>query len=389
MKDFLTALGYFDSLLSPLELRRQRAFTMTAIFLIVVLVADIYQHFNHGYYFHGTEELLMVLVVLTTYILQRLQRISRLLASRVMVFLIVFQMLFSFVTPGVGEEIMLFWIATLPLIIVLLIDLKEVTIVNVGVVAYLVGVLVSSQLQLFDTLFDTEVLLQVVAGYSLFTTLVYLIEKSRRDYEEDVMYRMREREVLLKEVHHRVKNNMQMMMSLLGLQASSIDEPKYAKLFLDNIDRLSAMSLVHESIYKAENFEKINMHNYLKDIVKNLQKMTRHTMEYNFSEVTLDMKTAMNLGLILNEAITNALEHAYEENDIGSISLELYEADKIVTMKIEDFGIGLSDVDSVKETLGFTLIHDLTHSLNEGTLQIYSNKGLKLIITCKVDADVS
>ncbi len=159
-------------------------------------------------------------------------------------------------------------------------------------------------------LFEFEIFIQLSLGYFVFSVLVFLIEQSRSQYEIRLLIRDREREVLLKEVHHRVKNNMQLMMSLLGLQAQNVDDPKYAKLFLDNVDRLSAMALVHESIYKAENFEEINMRSYLDDIVNHLQRLSRHVIECDFSPITLDMKTAMNLGLILNEAVTNALEHA-------------------------------------------------------------------------------
>jgi len=385
----LNVFGYFDPSLSSLELRRQRAFVLTAIFMALVVTVDSTQNYQAGYLLHTREEWITAPLVFGNYLLQRFKIVTLLLASRIMAYLITFQMLFSFVVPGVGEEVMLFWIATLPLILVLLIELKDATKVNVAVVTYLAFVTISSQMRLFDALFSFEVLAQVLVGYSLFTTLVYLIEKSRSEYEEKLTDQMREREVLLKEVHHRVKNNMQLIMSLLGLQAASIEDPKYAKLFLDNIDRLSAMSLVHESIYKAENFEKINMKSYLEDIAKHLQRITRHKIEYNFSNVQLDMKTAMNLGLILNEAVTNALEHAYTDGDDGRITLALYEKSKIITMKIEDYGVGLDAVDKIEGTLGITLMKDLSNSLHDGKLTMLSRDGLEIKVYCKVDSDAS
>ena len=357
--------------------------------MALVVTVDSTQNYQAGYLLHTREEWITAPLVFGNYLLQRFKIVTLLLASRIMAYLITFQMLFSFVVPGVGEEVMLFWIATLPLILVLLIELKDATKVNVAVVTYLAFVTISSQMRLFDALFSFEVLAQVLVGYSLFTTLVYLIEKSRSEYEEKLTDQMREREVLLKEVHHRVKNNMQLIMSLLGLQAASIEDPKYAKLFLDNIDRLSAMSLVHESIYKAENFEKINMKSYLEDIAKHLQRITRHKIEYNFSNVQLDMKTAMNLGLILNEAVTNALEHAYTDGDDGRITLALYEKSKIITMKIEDYGVGLDAVDKIEGTLGITLMKDLSNSLHDGKLTMLSRDGLEIKVYCKVDSDAS
>lgn len=357
--------------------------------MALVVAVDSTQNYPSGYLLHAREEWIMAPLVFGNYILQRFKIIPLVMASRIMAVLITFQMLFSFIVPGVGEEVMLFWIATLPLILVLLIELKDATKVNVAVVTYLAFVTIFSQMRLFDALFSFDVLAQVLVGYSMFTTLVYLIEKSRSEYEEKLTYRMREREVLLKEVHHRVKNNMQLIMSLLGLQAASIEDPKYAKLFLDNIDRLSAMSLVHESIYKAENFEKINMKSYLEDIAKHLQRITRHKIEYNFSDLRLDMRTAMNLGLILNEAITNALEHAYPNGDDGRITLSLYEKGKIVTMKIEDYGVGLVAAEKIEGTLGLTLMKDLSNSLHDGRLTMLSRGGLEIKVYCKVDSDAS
>ena len=357
--------------------------------MALVVSIDSTQNYQNGYLLHAYEEWIIAPLIFGNYLLQRFKIVPLLTASRIMASLITFQMLFSFVVPGVGEEIMLFWIATLPLILVLLIELKDATKANVVIVTYLAAVLLFSQLKWIDALFSFDVLAQVLVGYSMFTTLVYLIEKSRREYEEKLTYRMREREVLLKEVHHRVKNNMQMMMSLLGLQAASIEDPKYAKLFLDNIDRLSAMSLVHESIYKVENFEKINMKSYLGDIVKHLQRITRHKIEYDFAPLTLDMKTAMNLGLILNEAVTNAMEHAYPDGDEGRITLSLYEKGKIITMKIEDYGVGISNVDSIEGTLGLSLIKDLSQSLKDGKITLRSKDGLEVKVYCKADLDAS
>ncbi len=357
--------------------------------MALVVAVDSTQNYQNGYLLHARQEWIMAPLVFGNYILQRFKIIPLLISSRIMAFLITFQMLFSFVVPGVGEEIMLFWIATLPLILVLLIELKDATKANVAVVTYLVAVLLFSELRLFDALFSFDVLAQVLVGYSMFTVLVYLIEKSRSEYEEKLTYQMREREVLLKEVHHRVKNNMQLIMSLLGLQAASIDDPKYAKLFLDNIDRLSAMSLVHESIYKAENFEKINMKSYLGDIVKHLQRITRHKIEYDFAALTLDMKTAMNLGLILNEAVTNALEHAYPDGDDGRIKLSLYEKGKIITMKIEDYGVGISNINTIEGTLGLSLIKDLSNSLKDGKVTLRSRDGLEVKVNCEADLDAS
>lgn len=390
MKRLLDWLEYYDdSITNPLLLRRKRAFILTSLFSALIIAADIVQNRMVGFETLAMIEMTVLPLIALNFFMAKESGMQHALYSNIMAFLLSLTILTAMVIEGFGMQIMLFWIAALPLLLFLLLNLRQAMIANMIITLVLVVMTLNSYVGWIKPLFAFDIFLQLMFGYPVYVVLVYLIEQSRSLNEKELLERDRERDVLLKEVHHRVKNNMQLMMSLLGLQASNIEDKAYAKLFTDNIDRLSAMALVHESIYKAENFEKIDMQSYLEDIVKHLQRVTRHQIDYSFDPVILDMKTAMNLGLILNEAVTNALEHAYPDTQEGRITLSLHEKGTIIKMKIEDFGCGIADIEAEQGNLGLTLMHDLTRSLNEGRLEMTSKKGLAVQVECKGYTDAA
>ena len=384
LNQLLQWIGYNDnSVVDALVLRRKRTFILTSFFTGLILSIDIFQNLAAGFETLAyIETFVLPLIAINFFVYKRTKDHAR-LHEMFMAILLSFMILISLVIEGFGVQIMLFWIAVLPLILFLLLDLKHALIANAIVAMILALYTLNTYVGWIEPLFSFDIFIQLSFGYLLFSLLVYLIEQSRTQYEVQLISRDREREVLLKEVHHRVKNNLQLMMSLLGLQAGSIEDPKYAKLFLDNIDRLSAMALVHESIYKAEDFEKINMQTYLQDIINHLQRITRHKIKTKMPPIQLEMKTAMNLGLILNEAVTNAIEHAYPSESEGVISITLDKKDKIVSMKIQDNGIGLIPGNNRENRLGMTLMDDLSHSLPEGELHVTSLKGVTVRVRCK------
>jgi len=384
LNQLLQWIGYNDSSITDaLALRRKRTFILTSFFTGLILSIDIFQNLAAGFETLAyIETFVLPLIAINFFVYKRTKYYAR-IHEMLMALLLSFMILISLIIEGFGVQIMLFWIAVLPLILFLLLNLKCALIANAIVAIILALLTVNAYVDWLEPLFSIDIFIQLSFGYLLFSLLVYLIEQSRTEYEVQLISRDREREVLLKEVHHRVKNNLQLMMSLLGLQADSIEDPKYAKLFLDNIDRLSAMALVHESIYKAEDFEKINMQTYLQDIINHLQRITRHKIKTKIPPIRLEMKSAMNLGLILNEAVTNAIEHAYPDENEGTISITLDKKDKIVSMKIEDNGVGLIEGTNTENRLGMTLMDDLSHSLPEGKLQVTSLHGVTVRVQCK------
>ncbi|HEX3036037.1 MAG TPA: sensor histidine kinase, partial [Thermodesulfobacteriota bacterium] len=129
---------------------------------------------------------------------------------------------------------------------------------------------------------------------------------------------LEEKEVLLKEIHHRVKNNMQMISSLIRLQSAKLEDEKSVKVFQECQNRIKSMALVHEALYRSNDFTTLNLSDYIKSLGNELRRSynlnpERIEMDVDIKDVVLDMDTGITCGLILNELITNSIKHAFPD----------------------------------------------------------------------------
>ena len=204
----------------------------------------------------------------------------------------------------------------------------------------------------------------------------------RKLAEAQIQASLREKEVLLQEIHHRVKNNLQVISSLLDLQSQQIEESAMLEVFRESQNRVKSMALVHEKLYQSKNFAKINFAEYTESLVKYLFKAyALHsgniTLELDIDEVTLNIDTAIPCGLIINELVSNALKYAFPDNQRGTISISLHSGgEQHFTLIVKDDGVGLPmdwDLKSAK-SLGLQLVKVLTKQL-KGTIEIDRNRG--------------
>jgi PAS domain S-box-containing protein len=210
---------------------------------------------------------------------------------------------------------------------------------------------------------------------------------ARIEAENMIRRNLHEKEVLLREVHHRVKNNLSVITSLLSLQSSRIKTKKQAiAAFKESRDRIYAMAMVHEKLYQSENFSEINLKSYTEMVARNLLQVygPRTNIVYNFriEDINIDINRAIPCGLILNELITNAIMHAFPHRDAGIIDISFRRLkNKSFEMVVRDNGIGLpKDIEVKKaESLGLKLITILTEQLN-GQLSINIKDGTEFII---------
>ena len=219
-----------------------------------------------------------------------------------------------------------------------------------------------------------EILSQIVLGYLVISYVLYIIESERSAYEERLNVALEENKILFKEVHHRTKNNMQVIMGLLETQSFKIDDPKYKKMFELHIDRLKAMSLMHKNLYTNQSYEQVDMQQYLEGIAHSLQTYTVHRIVTDISPVIVDMKLAMNIGLIFNEAVTNSIEHAFVD-DKGEIMVQFKHIGKRCILTIKDNGQGF-DTTKTYKSLGMTLIKDLATTLPNSIISINGKDGV-------------
>jgi PAS domain S-box-containing protein len=206
--------------------------------------------------------------------------------------------------------------------------------------------------------------------------------------EEQMKSSLREKEVLLREIHHRVKNNLQIIASLLHLQEGSVDEKEVADVLKESESRVKSMVMVHEKLYESPNFTDINFKEYIEKLVYDILytygiKIGIIKVQLDIEDTNLNIDTAIPLGLIINELITNTVKYAFPQNE-GTITLKLKSLPENMEITIADNGIGLpKDFDLENpETLGLQLVQSLVNQL-EGKLKLNNDNGTEFKITFK------
>lgn len=198
----------------------------------------------------------------------------------------------------------------------------------------------------------------------------------------------KENSVLLQEIHHRVKNNLQVVTSLLNLQSSYTKDKDTKAVLEESIQRIRSMSMIHETLYQSKKFASINFSTYLTLLTEDLMVLYNSRSDLSLRVVKeidplrMNIQQAIPCGLIINELITNSLKHAFTEVSSGEIYLRLREEDGNAHVHIGDNGKGLPhDFDWVTaESLGLQLVQTLTEQL-EGTLHVTSKNGTFFDIT--------
>jgi two-component sensor histidine kinase len=195
---------------------------------------------------------------------------------------------------------------------------------------------------------------------------------------KDLSLALDEKEMLMRELHHRVKNNMQMVVSLLRLQSHDIDDERLKGVFKNAQNRISAMGHLHELLYKQDSFTHINSLEYFSLLINEIE-FSAHKdvyIRYNI-ECDLKMEDAIYCGLILNEVVTNAYKYAFE--DKGNIDINLLIQDDKYILSIKDDGKGFDKV-ATKDSLGFSLIKALVQKQLKGAMEILNDNGTQINI---------
>jgi two-component sensor histidine kinase len=234
----------------------------------------------------------------------------------------------------------------------------------------------------------------LVFGYSRYRlkqrTNLQLEAKQLEIYHANVSLQslVTEKEWLLKEIHHRVKNNLQITMSLLSVQTHTTTSKIAKDALMNSQRRLHSMSLIHQKLYQSEKLAYIEMSVYITEMVTYLKDSFDHTNHIAFKteaeKLELDVAQAVPLGLILNEAITNAIKHAFPDKRDGEITIKLSsDVEGFYHLIIADNGIGLSDNSTmVKESLGMELLKILTKQI-DGELCIDGKNGTTITVGFK------
>ncbi|MBN2281428.1 MAG: GAF domain-containing protein [Candidatus Marinimicrobia bacterium] len=209
----------------------------------------------------------------------------------------------------------------------------------------------------------------------------------RHEKEQLIRENLQEKQTLLQEVHHRVKNNLQIISSLLNMQLRDIESEKDRQLFIDSQNRIKSIALIHESLYHTGNLSRINFRHYTEKLISRLLTIfhfdsSKITCRIEVPDIEFDLKKAIPCGLVLDELITNSLKYAFPEGRRGEISIVLKRLEKNLRLEVRDNGVGLdpSNIFQNTHSLGFELMTTLVQQL-KGSYRLLDSDGFGVEIT--------
>ena len=214
--------------------------------------------------------------------------------------------------------------------------------------------------------------------------------EARKQVEEQIRASLGEKEVLLKEIHHRVKNNLQIISGLLDLQSGYVEDKRIGQLFKESQNRIQSMALIHERLYKAEDLARINLAEYIETLTDQLLQSYHGIgaihidLRLDITPISLSIDKAVPCGLIINELVSNAMKHAFSDNEqSGEIWIEgKAKPDCQLVLVIGDNGVGIpSEIDFQRvQSLGLTLVTTLVKQIR-GNIELHRKEGTEFKIT--------
>ncbi len=217
---------------------------------------------------------------------------------------------------------------------------------------------------------------------------VHVLLQTRR-LSVQVNQLLKDKEMLMKEIHHRVKNNLMIISSLLSLQSKYIKDEDARGIFKESQNRAKSMALIHERLYRSSDLKSIDFPDYLRSLTRDLfdtylTERGRVRLEMDVDNVMMDVNNAVPLGLIINEMVTNSLKYAFPGDNEGIIGIKFHkEGDEYILM-VSDDGVGIPDDFEVEksDSLGMLLINSLTSQI-QGELELKRHPGTTFIIKFK------
>ena len=212
----------------------------------------------------------------------------------------------------------------------------------------------------------------------------------RKKLEDELKKSVEEKDLMMKEIHHRVKNNFMIIQSLLQLQSRHIDDEDVLEIFKESQNRIKSMAFIHQRLYQHDNLKKINFGDYPETLASDIFKSyvsnpDQITLDIDTADVTLDIDTAIPLGLVLNELISNSLKYAFPDGRSGKLMVKSYLKGNEYSLIVSDNGIGLPEgLDYEKsDSLGLKLIYSLSDQIG-AEVKVDTTNGTKFEITFDV-----
>lgn len=210
------------------------------------------------------------------------------------------------------------------------------------------------------------------------------INRQIKDINSQLQKSLDEKEILIKEVHHRVKNNMEIISSLLAMQLRRAKDDEIKYILKQSMSRINTMALVHEFLYLGENLAHINLQDYIVRLVQDIKELyisqnTDLTVDLHIDELIFSTNRCIQIGMILHELCVNALKYAFKEDRENLLCIHIKDLEENIHIKIRDNGDGIKDINSLykSESIGMQLIHSIVEDQLDGTIEFINNNGLE------------
>ncbi|MGM0745061.1 MAG: histidine kinase dimerization/phosphoacceptor domain -containing protein [Bacteroidota bacterium] len=208
----------------------------------------------------------------------------------------------------------------------------------------------------------------------------FVLRRQVKSKTHELSVALEEKEILMQEIHHRVKNNLAKIVALLDLQISVADHPAVEKSLSNSKSRINSMTLIHEKLYQTQKYQTVRLDNYLKDLVTTIHQTYTHEkqnvcLDFDLDEVSFSVDKTVVCGLLVNELVVNAFKYAFADKEEGVLSMVLKKKSRDIQLRISDDGPGLPDAFGKiqGEGLGTILIQSFAEQL-EADMQVHSDK---------------
>jgi two-component system, sensor histidine kinase PdtaS len=245
------------------------------------------------------------------------------------------------------------------------------------------------QIELRDLQQQNQRVVMILVVFLFFLILIFVLilfsrYKKMRLQKKIIETKNAENELLLGEIHHRVKNNLQVIASLLSLQEKSIDDITAKKAILEGKERVNSMSLIHKLLYQQDRFSGVEMNEYIQKLLEGLMKTFgqdsgKLKLDIQFPAIHLDVDSAVPIGLIINELVINAFKYAFEMTASPELKIKLENKGELLLLEVKDNGKGNAETVLQSNSFGFKLVSSLVRQIN-GEMHVESNNGLRYFI---------
>lgn len=355
-----------------LTIKRIGVFKIISFLMVVLLSVIAIVQYNHGHILITTIVLSSIPLVLLNFIFYKIFK-NITLSSIILLFIQSFVSIISLLVDGMGKEVSLFWTGSLPIYIFILLGLKKGVIFSIFNIIFLFFVALNSLLLWVPTHFPINVLGQTFVGYIGITFFMALYERIRKEYDARLGMIIKQRDTLLQEVNHRVKNNMQIIISLLRLQSDRCgDEVKDIVAVAEN--RIRSMLSIHELLYKGD-VEAVHTYTYIDKLTQEIIasfSSSNNKILLDITNENLPMNVLVQSGFIINELVTNAIKYAKNPKGL-EITITLQVEKKYIVLEVKDNGTKKQE--SYSPGLGMIFVRTIVEDQFEGHLDIAYDKG--------------